>query len=127
MCKIYDRLRNVYKFNNRWSNDTDDKEPVFTQEDRIPKPSLKNDLNDPGNTICFIIHMTQPGEIFYFYNNTRPSENQTISLPPGWSLIGYPSSTNKNRTAALNNLIFGTDGGSIWKFNAATQFLEGGD
>jgi hypothetical protein len=33
-------------------------------------------------------------------------------------LVGYPSLSNKNRTAALNNITFGQDVDSIWTYNA---------
>ena len=52
------------------------------------------------------------------------SASQTINLHPGWNLVGYPSKTNKNRTAALNNLNFTTEVDSIWTYNAAAQKWE---
>ena len=51
-------------------------------------------------------------------------ENQSISLKPGWNLVGYPSLTNKDRTNALNNLTFNTDVDAIWTYNASSQKWE---
>jgi hypothetical protein len=35
--------------------------------------------------------------------------------------VGYPSLSNKNRTAALNNLTFGNEVDAIWTYNNAGQ------
>jgi N6-adenosine-specific RNA methylase IME4 len=39
-------------------------------------------------------------------------------------MVGYPSLSNRNRTAALNNLTFGTEVDAIWTFDAETQTWE---
>jgi hypothetical protein len=46
--------------------------------------------------------------------------NQTISLNQGWNLVGYPSTKNRTRISALNNIDFGTDVDSIWTYNATS-------
>ena len=67
------------------------------------------------------VHITAPGDTFFVYNGIPPSENQTITLHPGWNLAGYPSRANHQRTEGLNNLVFGTHVDSIWSYDAAAQ------
>ncbi len=50
--------------------------------------------------------------------------NQTITLYPGWNLVGYPSLSSKVRMEALNNIKFGSDVDSIWTYNAAEHTWE---
>jgi hypothetical protein len=69
----------------------------------------------------FWIHITQPGDTIFIYNGTQPTVNKTITLHPGWSMVGYPSITSYNRTKALNNLSFNTHVDAILTFNASTH------
>jgi parallel beta-helix repeat protein len=87
---------------------------------KVGKP-FGNDLFQINEKMGFWIHITQPGDTIFYINGTRIFQNQTITLHEGWNLVGYPSRTNKNRTAALNNLTFGDDIDSIWTYNATTQ------
>ena len=89
-----------------------------------------NNLTHLNESMGFWIHITNPGDTIFLYNGTQPTSNQSIPLHPGWNMVGYPSLTNRNRTAALNNLTFGLEVDAIWTFNAATQKWEeikGGD
>jgi parallel beta-helix repeat protein len=86
-----------------------------------PGKSLGNDLSEINESMGFWIHITQPGETIFIYNGTQPTSNQSITLHPGWNMVGYPSLTNRTRDNALNNIVYGTDVDSIWTFNAATQ------
>jgi parallel beta-helix repeat protein len=81
----------------------------------------KNDLTEITEKMGFWIHITQPGGTIFVYNGTQPTENQTITLHAGWNLVGYPSSNNKTRTEALNNLTFGYHIDSIWTFNSTLE------
>ena len=38
--------------------------------------------------------------------------------------MGYPSSGNRTRTEALNNVNFGPDIDAVWTYNAETQLWE---
>ncbi len=87
---------------------------------KVGKP-LGNDLFELDETLGFWIQITPPGDTIFPYNGTQPIVNQTISLYPGWNLVGYPSNTSYNRTDGLNNITFGTHVDSIWTYNAATQ------
>ena len=87
----------------------------------ISKPSYLNDLNNIHHSIGFWIDITKPGGVLFEYFGTQPTVNQTITLHPGWNLVGYPSQTNYNRTEGLNNLTFDTNIDSIYTFNAARQ------
>ena len=87
---------------------------------KVGKP-YGNDLSKINETMGFWIHITQPGDTIFLYNGTKPTVNQTITLYPGWNLVGYPSLINYNRTKGLNNLTFGTHVDVIWTYYAATQ------
>jgi parallel beta-helix repeat protein len=102
----------------QWHNPTDLSD--LWKHYRPGKP-FGNDLSHLNETMGFWIHITQPGDTIFLYNGTQPTSNQSITLHPGWNMVGYPSLSNRNRTAALNNIIFNQDVDSIWTFNAATQ------
>ncbi|UCE36617.1 MAG: right-handed parallel beta-helix repeat-containing protein [Thermoplasmata archaeon] len=80
-----------------------------------------NDLFKLNESMGFWIHITQPGDTIFVYNGTQPISNQTITLYPGWNMVGYPSLTDYNRTNGLNNLTFDTHVNAIWTYNASTQ------
>jgi parallel beta-helix repeat protein len=86
-----------------------------------PSKPFGNDLTHLNESMGFWIHITNPGDTIFIYNGTQPTSNQTINLSPGWNMVGYPSLSNRNRTAALNNINYGSDVDAIWTFNAATQ------
>ncbi|UCF08560.1 MAG: hypothetical protein JSW28_02400, partial [Thermoplasmata archaeon] len=62
--------------------------------------------------------------VIFYYTGLLPMENQSISLFPGWNLVGFPSLSNKNRTAALNNLTFSVEVDSVWTHDPATKKWE---
>jgi len=107
----------------QWYNVSDNSDPW--KHSSTKKPSHLNDLNDIHHMMGFWIHITQPGGVLFQYSGVQPIENQSITIHPGWNLVGYPSLTNYNRTQGLNNLTFGTDIDSIWTYNAATKKWEG--
>jgi hypothetical protein len=88
------------------------------------KPPELNDLENIDNIMGFWIHITEPGGVFLEYPGTELTENQNITLYPGWNLVGYPSNSNYNRTDGLNNLTFGSEVNVIWSFDAALQKWE---
>ena len=88
------------------------------------KPPDMNVLYEITHTMGFWIHIIEPDTVPLRLPGTPPRKNQSISLHPGWNLVGYPSMNNKNRTAALNNLTFGVHVNSIWTYNAFTQKWE---
>ncbi len=90
----------------------------------VSKPSYMNDLDEINHKIGFWIHITNPGGTILRVNGTQPIENQSITLHPGWNLVGYSSLSNKSRDAALNNIIFDTDVDSICTYNTTTQKME---
>ncbi len=102
----------------QWYNISDTND--HWKHNKIGKP-FGNDLFQLSESIGFWIHITQPGDTIFVYNGTQPSVNQTISLIPGWNLVGYPSLSNKNRTDALNNIDFDTEVDAIWTHNATSQ------
>ncbi|UCG69973.1 MAG: hypothetical protein JSV09_02840, partial [Thermoplasmata archaeon] len=106
----------------QWYNSTDLTKPW--KQYHISKPSQFNDLNEVNHKIGFWVHITNPDGTIFRYEGFKPTKNQTITLYPGWNLVGYPSLVNKNRTGALNNLNFSEDVNSIWTFNAVMQKWE---
>jgi hypothetical protein len=94
------------------------------------KPSQLQDLHDIDHTMGFWIHIIkQEGSNLIIIGNLFIS-NQTITLRPGWNLVGYPSHRSHNRTAGLNNLAFGPEIDAIQWFDSSTKtwhFLEEGD
>jgi parallel beta-helix repeat protein len=102
----------------QWYNNNDKQDPW--RHKKIEK-SFGNDFFKINLTMGLFIHITQPGSTLFLYNGTLPSKNTHIHLLPGWNMVGYPSLDNKNRTAALNNLVFETQIDAISSFDAATQ------
>jgi parallel beta-helix repeat protein len=104
-----------------YAGSTDKNDPWKHQ--KVGKP-FGNDLKKLNETMGLWIHITQPGDTIFLYNGTIPTQNQTITLHPGWNMVGYPSLRNYNRTNGLNNLTFGQEVDSIWTYDAATQKWE---
>ncbi len=102
----------------QWRDITDSSDPW--KHNRVGKP-YGNDLFKLNETLSFWIHIIQPGDTLFLYNGTQPTENQTITLHPGWNMVGYPSSSFYNRTIGLNNLTFGSEVDTIWYFDAPLQ------
>lgn len=90
----------------------------------VSKPSRLNDLTDVDHTEGIWIYVTQPGGTTLTVNGSELSTGQSITIRPGWNLVGYPSKSDKPRDVALNNLFFDTDVDSIWTHDAATQKWE---
>ncbi|UCE73494.1 MAG: right-handed parallel beta-helix repeat-containing protein, partial [Methanomassiliicoccales archaeon] len=86
----------------------------------VGKP-FGNDLNNINATMGFWIYITQPGDTIFPYNGTQPTSNQTVTLHPGWNMIGYPTLANYNRTEGLNNLTFGQEVDLIQWYDAGTK------
>jgi parallel beta-helix repeat protein len=102
----------------QWYNQTDLRD--HWKHYRPGKP-FGNDLFHLNESMGFWIHITQPGDTIFLYNGTQPTSNQSITLHPGWNMVGYPSLSNRNRDNALNNINYGNDVDAVWTFNAATQ------
>jgi hypothetical protein len=102
----------------QWHDITDIDDPW--KHNKVGK-SFGNDLFELNESMGFWIHINQPGDTIFLYNGTQPTSNQSITLHPGWNMIGYPSLINRTRDNALNNIIYGIDVDAIWTFNAATQ------
>jgi parallel beta-helix repeat protein len=103
----------------QWYNVSDSSDPW--KHSSIKKPSHLNDLDDIHHMMGFWIHITQPGGILFQYSGIQPIENQSITLHPGWNLVGYPSLISYNRTKGLNNITFDKDVDSIWAYDTLTQ------
>jgi hypothetical protein len=111
---LYDTvwLYNISDSSNRWKlNNTS-------------KPLNMNDLDNIDHKMGFWIYVTEPGGGLLQCSGIIPTENQSITLKPGWNLVGYPSLSNRTRDIALNNLNFTTDLDTIWTYNASGQKWE---
>jgi parallel beta-helix repeat protein len=102
----------------QWYNNSDSNKPW--KHNKIGNP-FGNDLSELKESMGFWIHITNPGDTIFLYNGTEPISNQSITLHPGWNMVGYPSLSNRTRDNALNNINFGADVDAVWTFNAATQ------
>jgi parallel beta-helix repeat protein len=106
----------------QWYN-TSDKVDRWNHNHTL-KPSHLNDLTEIDRTMGFWVHILEPIGVLFEYPGTQPTSNQSIPLNKGWNMVGYPSLYSKNRTAALNNLEFGTEVDAVWTHNAAAQKWE---
>ncbi|UCG70695.1 MAG: right-handed parallel beta-helix repeat-containing protein [Thermoplasmata archaeon] len=102
----------------QWYNNTDKND--HWKHNRLGKP-FGNDLFHLNETMSFWIHITQPGVTIFHYNGTRPTSDQSITLHPGWNMVGFPSLESFNRTAGLNNITFGQEVDLIQWYDASTQ------
>lgn len=96
----------------QWYNPLDDNDPW--KHYHTSKPANLNDLDTIDHGMAFFVSKGTIGETDFIYGGEEPTENQMISLCPGWNLVGYPSSSDKLRDDALNNLVFNSDVNSIW-------------
>jgi parallel beta-helix repeat protein len=87
----------------------------------ISKPIELNDLEEINHSMGFWIHVTNPNGATLIVQGEVFSFPQNITLFPGWNQVGYPSTTNKSRDMALNNINFGSETDSIWTHNATTK------
>ncbi len=102
----------------QWYSNRDNIDPW--KHHKVGKP-YGNDLFEINESMGFWIHITQPGDTIFIYNGTQPIVNQSITIHPGWNLVGYPSMTSYNRTNALNNLTFDMHIDAILTFDARTK------
>ncbi len=83
-----------------------------------------NDLPEINEEMGFWVHITNPAGASFVYTGTEPAKNQEISLYKGWNLVGYPAQCYRERTDALNTIIFGSDVDAVWTYNAELQTWE---
>ncbi|MHA2055398.1 MAG: NosD domain-containing protein, partial [Candidatus Hodarchaeales archaeon] len=103
----------------QWYNITDSNDPW--KHNHISKPSNLNDLNEINHTMGLWVHVTDPGGTTLVVFGNVLTSTQNIALYPGWNHVGYPSTTDKIRISALNNVLINTEVDAIWTYNATTQ------
>jgi parallel beta-helix repeat protein len=103
----------------QWFNISDTLDPW--KHNHKQKPPVMNDLDDIDHRMGFWLRVTEPGGVLFEYPGTPPIQNQTITLHPGWNLVGYPSNMSYNRTDGLNNITFGADVDFIQWYDASTK------
>ncbi len=100
-------------------NVTDNNDPW--KHYHVSKPSYMNDLNKLNHTMGFWIYITDSEGTTLVVFGDELIANQSITLYHGWNLVGFPSTMNRTRDEALNNLKFGTDIYKIRTYNSTTQ------
>jgi parallel beta-helix repeat protein len=105
----------------QWYDSSDSQDPW--KHHKVGK-SFGIDLFELNETMGFWVHITHAGDTIFAYNGSLPTVNRTITLYPGWNLVGYPSLMNRTRDNALNNIDFGGDVDAIWTYNAYKQKWE---
>jgi parallel beta-helix repeat protein len=118
--KVLDPISGLYSAV-QWYDNADPND--LWKHHKVGKP-FGNDLKKLNETMGFWVYITPPGDTIFLYNGSYPTSNQTITLHPGWNLVGYPSVGSYNRTKGLNNLTFGQEVDSILTYNAASQKWE---
>ncbi len=102
----------------QWYDPIDASKPW--KHNRVGK-SNGNDLFQLNESMGFWVHITEPGDIIFVYNGTQATANQTITLHPGWNMVGYPSETIYNRTDGLNTIDFGSQVDMIMWYDINSQ------
>ncbi|MHA2028546.1 MAG: right-handed parallel beta-helix repeat-containing protein, partial [Candidatus Kariarchaeaceae archaeon] len=90
----------------------------------VLKPSSMNDLKEINHTMGFWLDITDPQGTTLVVFGDELDVNQTITLFPGWNLVGYPSKLNRQRNISLNNIDFGNDVDKIERYNSTTGRIE---
>jgi hypothetical protein len=112
----------------QWYDSSDPDDPWKSYHGE--KPGDLNDLETVDHTMALIVHVDSNDEIDFICNGDEITSSQNIHLYDGWNMVGYPSLTTRDRTAGLNNLVFGSDVDCIQWFDASTQswqFMGSGD
>jgi hypothetical protein len=102
----------------QWYNNTDQFSPW--KDYRVGK-LIGNELLRINETMGIWIHIIKPGGTYFIFNGTPPYQNQSISLNPGWNLVGFPSLSNKDRTEGLNNIAYGIEIEIIQWYDTSTK------
>jgi hypothetical protein len=84
------------------------------------KPAHMNDLSHVQNNMGIWIHITDSGDVLFEVPGNLTTGGQTVTLKPGWNLVGYPRLTDSTRAEGLNNTIFGTHVNKIMRFDTTT-------
>lgn len=85
------------------------------------KPMELNDLRDLDHTKGIWIYITEPGGTTLTVYGDELTIEESITIRPGWNLVGYPSQSDKQVSVALNNLNLGTDVDYVGYFDATTD------
>ena len=86
--------------------------------------SGQNDLESVDHTQGIWIYINRKGGCDFTVYGNEINTTQSITLRPGWNLVGYPSLMDRTRDSALNNIIFGSDVNMIHSYNAETNTWE---
>jgi hypothetical protein len=85
------------------------------------KPAHMNDLSDIQNNMGIWIQIKGSEDVLFEVPGILPTQGQTVTLKPGWNLVGYPRLTNSTRTEGLNNTVFGTHINRIMRFDTTSD------
>jgi hypothetical protein len=87
----------------------------------VNKPSCMNDLHQIQNNMGIWIHITESEDVLFEVPGVLPTEGQSVTLEPGWNLVGYPKLSISGRTEGLNNTEFGTHINRIMYFDRNSE------
>ncbi|UCG70522.1 MAG: DNRLRE domain-containing protein [Thermoplasmata archaeon] len=85
------------------------------------KPAHMNDLSHIQNNMGIWIYIKGSEDVPFEDPGVLPTEGQTVTLEPGWNLVGYPRLTNSTRSEGLNNTVFGTHIDRIMHFDTSSD------
>jgi hypothetical protein len=85
------------------------------------KPMELNDVSNLDHTQGILIYITEFGGTTLTVFGNELTSQESISIRPGWNLVGYPSKSDKQVSIALNNLDLGTDIDYLGYFDATTD------
>ncbi len=88
------------------------------------KPPYMNDLWELNHSMGFWVHITEPEGTTLVVFGDELTSNQSIPLYAGWNLVGYPSTMNRTRDEALNNLEYDMDIYKICHYNTTAFQME---
>jgi hypothetical protein len=103
----------------QWYDPTDTGDPWKHYEPQ--KPMELNDLRDLDHTQGIWIYITEPGGTTLAVFGDELTIGESITIHPGWNLVGYPSQSDKQVSVALNNLNWVTDIDYVGYFDATTD------
>ncbi len=83
------------------------------------KPPELNDLRDLDHTQGIWIYVTKPGGTNLTVYGDDFTIGESITIRPGWNLVGYPSQSDRLRDIALNNTAGDID--YVYYFDAITD------
>ncbi|ODS35927.1 MAG: hypothetical protein A7315_05005 [Candidatus Altiarchaeales archaeon WOR_SM1_79] len=94
------------------------------QHYHVSKPPQMNKLRDLNNKMGFWINVIGTNGADLIIEGDSPTSSQYLFLHEGWNLVGYPSTTERHRNDALNNLLYGNEIDAIEYYDKTSGKVE---